>query len=467
MPTRGDPHSKVRSAKMRHLALWVQAGFGYVPAEPHASTRVNSLSEQRGILGFEAGMRFTRGIVLGLVPLWIAGSVFDLPRSVSTQQVDRGAVHVFFSAGCADCWPYVRDVLTPSLRAAGVVAPVEIHDYTATSERERLLSMADDVELPRSVADSLYAFVPHSGGMLVVLGHVPGDLIRQALGMRQIPPRLVIWQPQMHGDPVEYRLWAWRGGVSTFPIDLPLSEALPQALFSAGPMPAGLANLEALLPAVVVTGLLDSVNPCAFAVILLLIAFLFTLRESRLRVLQLGAVYVAMIFLVYFAIGLGILRAVSLSSDPHFVARAGSWLLIGLGFINLIEYFYPRFPLKLHMPAAAGVKTHEWLKRASLPATAGVGFLVGLCTFPCSGGVYVSIITLLNAKTTLGWGIGYLALYNILFVVPLLVILIAVANREVARRWTLWERRHSLKIRLAYGLIMVGLGIVMLGWVID
>jgi cytochrome c-type biogenesis protein len=411
-------------------------------------------------------MRFTRKIVLGLAPVWVVGSVLGSPAVAAVQRPPDDPVHVFFSAGCADCWPYVQDVLTPSLRAGGVDAAVEIHDYTVSSERERLLNMADGIGLPRSIADSFYAFVPHTGGTLVILGHVPADLIRQAFEMPDLPARLVIWQPKMHGDPVEYRLWAWQGEVRTFPIDRPLAAALPQALLSRGPMPAGTANLEALLPAVVATGLLDSVNPCAFAVILLLIAFLFTLRESRLRVLQLGGVYVLMIFLVYFAIGLGILRAVSLSSDPHFVARAGSWLLIGLGLINVIEYFYPRFPLKLHTPAIAGAKTNEWLKRASLPATVGVGFLVGLCTFPCSGGVYVSIITLLNAKTTLAWGIGYLALYNVLFVVPLVVILAAVANREVARRWALWERRHSLRIRLAYGLIMVGLGAVMLGWVI-
>jgi cytochrome c biogenesis protein CcdA len=118
------------------------------------------------------------------------------------------------------------------------------------------------------------------------------------------------------------------------------------------------------------------------------------------------------------------------------------------------------------MPAAAGVKTHQWLKQATVPATVGVGFLTGLCTFPCSGGVYVSVITLLNAKTTLAWGVSYLALYNLLFVLPLLVILFAAGNRVVAKRWASWEREHSVRIRLWYGLAMVALGAVMLIWVI-
>jgi cytochrome c-type biogenesis protein len=378
-----------------------------------------------------------------------------------------GSAHIFFSAGCADCWPYTETTLLPAFRAYGLAGDAEIHDYTAPGGRTLLLEMADSIELPRSIADSLYAFIPAPQGTLVILGHVPADIIDAALRATDLPERLVIWQPKMHGAPTEYRLWAWSGEVTTFTIDTPFDEALAQARTAGGSAPVGAANLGALLPAVVVTGLLDSVNPCAFAVILLLIAFLFTLRQSRRRVLQLGGVYIAMIFLVYFAIGLGLLSAVRLSGDPHFVARAGSWLLIGLGIINLIEYFFPKFPIKLHMPEAAHHKTNELLKKATLPATAGMGILVGLCTFPCSGGIYVSIITLLNAKTTLAWGISYLALYNVIFVLPLVVILLAAGNRHTAKAWATWERQHALRIRLWYGLVMVALGAVMLLWVID
>lgn len=386
------------------------------------------------------------------------------PKIAEAQSADR--VHVFFSAGCADCWPYVEETLTNALQAGGVRAPLEIHDYTVPAERARLLEMADDINLPRSIADSLYVFVPLSEGTLVILGHVPPDLIQAILATKDLPSRMIIWQPEMHGEPTEYRLWAWAGDVSTFPITAPFEESLKVALQSQGPLPIGLANLGELLPAVIVTGLLDSVNPCAFAVILLLLAFLFTIRQSRQRILQLGFVYIGMIFLVYFAIGLGLLRAVRFSDDPHFIARAGSWILIALGFLNLIEYFYPRFPIKLKMPAAAGVKTNELLKQATFPATVGVGFLVGLCTFPCSGGIYVSIITLLNAKTTLGWGVGYLALYNVFFVLPLIIILAGAGNRIIAKRWARWERENSRRMRLWYGVIMVGLGIIMLLWVI-
>jgi len=410
-------------------------------------------------------MNSSRAQALLIVGAAVLLSIPHAPAEAAANQPDD-VVHIFFSSGCSACWPYVEEVLLPSLRAGGGEVKSEIHDYTLPKERERLLEMADEIELPRSIADSLYAFVPMQDGTLVILGHVPSGILEQVMEYDDLPNRLVVWQPEMHGEPEEYRLWAWAGEVTTFDIDMPFEQALQASLISAGPLPVGLANLSELLPAVVVTGLLDSVNPCAFAIILLLLAFLFTIRQSRRRILMLGLIYIGMIFLVYFAIGLGILRALRLSADPHLVARAGGWILIALGAVNLAEYFFPRFPIKLRMPAAAGVKTNEWLKQATVPATVGVGILVGLCTFPCSGGVYVSILTLLNAKTTLAWGVSYLALYNLIFVLPLLVILFAAGNRPVAKRWARWEREQSVRIRLLYGLAMVTLGAVMLIWVI-
>jgi len=374
--------------------------------------------------------------------------------------------HIFFSAGCADCWPYTQDVLIPALQARGLAAEPKIHDYTAPGGRKLLLEVADKVGLPRSIADSLYTFVPTDKGTLVILGHVPVKLIDAALTTPEVPQRLVLWQPKMHGTPTEYRLWAWQGEVQSFPIDTPFAGALAQARKAAGPLPVSEANLAQLLPAVIVTGLLDSVNPCAFAVILLLIAFLFTLRKTRARVVSLGLVYIGMIFLVYFAIGLGLLQTVRLSSDPHFVARLGAWLVIVLGSINLLEYYVPSFPIKLHMPAFAGERARQLIGMATLPATIGAGILVGLCTFPCSGGIYVSVITLLNAKTTLAWGVGYLALYNIMFVLPLLVILAAVGNRVTAKAWATWERNHAHLLRLWFGGAMIALGALLLLWVL-
>ncbi|RMF26973.1 MAG: hypothetical protein D6759_18585 [Chloroflexi bacterium] len=55
---------------------------------------------------------------------------------------------------------------------------------------------------------------------------------------------------------------------------------------------------------------------------------------------------------------------------------------------------------------------------------------------------------------------------NFLFILPLVVILLAVGNRVTAKRWAAWEREHALALRLWFGLVMIGLGVLMLTVVI-
>ena len=94
-------------------------------------------------------------------------------------------------------------------------------------------------------------------------------------------------------------------------------------------------------------------------------------------------------------------------------------------------------------------------------SAAGVaGFLVGLCTFPCSGGIYVAVLSLLAAKTTYWEGLGYLYLYNIAFILPLVIILVVVSNRRLARQVTKWERGHTSIVRQAAAGAMVIVGIL-------
>lgn len=410
------------------------------------------------------------GLVMRLLVLALL-TIAISPTPASAQGISPNRVHIFFSGGCADCWPYVEETLIPALKDAGLTTEPEIHDFTRPGGRQLLADRAATVGLPRSIADSLYAFVPWHSSELILLGHIPRNILDLTLTYENLPKQLVLQQPKMHGEPEEFRVWAFAGEVQSYPINACIQQAIDD-LPRPGPGEMLVqraqreANLAILLPAVITTGLLDSVNPCAFAVILLLLAFLFTLRKSRAHILKLGGVFIGVIFLVYFGIGLGILQAVRISSDPHFVARAGAWILIALGTLNVIEHFWPQFPIKLHMPAIAHRKTNQLLKVATVPATVAMGGIVGLCTFPCSGGIYVSIITLLNAKTTLAWGLGYLALYNLLFVTPLIGILLAAGNRTTAKAWARWERQHALRIRLVFGLIMVALGVLMLVWII-
>ena len=76
-----------------------------------------------------------------------------LAAAPATAAAASAGTHIFFSAGCADCWPYTEQVLIPTLEAEGLAADPAIHDYTAPGGRRLLLDHADAIELPRSIAD--------------------------------------------------------------------------------------------------------------------------------------------------------------------------------------------------------------------------------------------------------------------------------------------------------------------------
>jgi len=216
-----------------------------------------------------------------------------------------------------------------------------------------------------------------------------------------------------------------------------------------------------LLPLVIVSSLIDSINPCAFSILILTIAFLFSLGKLRSSILEIGSSYILGIFLVYMLIGLGILQVLHLFDTPHFMAKVGASLLIALGLINLGNHFFPAFPVKLKIPHAAHSKIAGLMEKASLPSAFGLGGLVGLCEFPCTGGPYLMVLGLLHDQTTFAAGLGYLVLYNVIFVLPLAIILLIASDKTLIEKVEGWKKQSAKNMRLwGGGVAMVALGLI-------
>lgn len=215
-----------------------------------------------------------------------------------------------------------------------------------------------------------------------------------------------------------------------------------------------------LLPLVGVSALIDSINPCAFSILLLTIAFLFSLGKLRSKILLIGGFYILGLFVVYMLIGLGILQVLHIFNTPHFMAKLGATLLIALGGVNLVNHFFPAFPIKLRIPAAAHHQMARLMDRASLPAVFLLGALVGLCEFPCTGGPYLMVLGLLHDRGTYLSGLGYLVFYNLVFVLPLVIILLLASRPALLEKVRTWQREEAGNMRLWGGLAMIALGIL-------
>ncbi|KKQ27243.1 MAG: hypothetical protein US42_C0012G0014 [Candidatus Magasanikbacteria bacterium GW2011_GWC2_37_14] len=217
-----------------------------------------------------------------------------------------------------------------------------------------------------------------------------------------------------------------------------------------------------LFPLVSISALIDSINPCAFSILLLTIAFLFSLGTLRSGIIKIGAAYIFGIFFAYLLIGLGILGTLHIFNTPHFMGKLGAFILIAMGIINLLNEFIPKFPIKLQIPHAAHNKMADLMKKSSLPAVFFLGMLVGLCEFPCTGGPYLMVLGLLRDSTTYLKGFFYLIWYNLLFVLPLVGVLFVASDRSILEKLQEWKRNNLNKTRLVGGLIMVVLGVLIL-----
>lgn len=215
-----------------------------------------------------------------------------------------------------------------------------------------------------------------------------------------------------------------------------------------------------LLPLVLVAALLDSVHPCSFSILLITIAFLFGMQMTRKRILQIGGVYIAGIFTAYLLIGLGILKTLNFFNTPHFMGRLGAALLVIFGLINIIGEVFPRFPIKLKLPASAHGKMAALMQKASVLAAFGLGLLVGICQFPCMGGPYLMVIGLLHDQMTYFAGFGYLTLYNAILIIPLAVVLWIAADKLVVDKMQAWKKANTKGVKFWAGLIMVVLGAI-------
>ncbi len=218
-----------------------------------------------------------------------------------------------------------------------------------------------------------------------------------------------------------------------------------------------------LLPVIIViASLVDSINPCAFSVLFLTVAFLFSLGRSRRSIVKTGMLYILGIFLVYLLIGLGVLQTLNFFNIPNFMAKIGAIAILVAGIINLINEFFPKFPIRLKIPSASHPVLARLIEKGSAPTAFVLGILVGMFEFPCTGGPYLMVLGLLHDQGTFLSGFFYLVLYDLIFVSPLALILAIASDEGLLKKTEEFKKRNSEKYKWLPALIMVILGLLIL-----
>lgn len=210
----------------------------------------------------------------------------------------------------------------------------------------------------------------------------------------------------------------------------------------------------------------DSINPCAFAVMLLLLTSILSRHQSRRKTLLAWAMFALAVFLTYLAMGVWLFSALATASNTFVLKLIVGilWLVVWLA--NLKDYFRYGKRFVMEVPFSRRPKMQDLIYKVSSPIWAfAIGILVSLFLLPCSSGPYFTILWFMSAQSkelNLRWYI-YLIVYNLLFVLPMLVIAIMVSfwYASVDKLAKIKHEKTKL-IHLIVGVLMLGLGIYVL-----
>ncbi len=219
----------------------------------------------------------------------------------------------------------------------------------------------------------------------------------------------------------------------------------------------------------------DGFNPCAFATVVLLVSMMATAGRTRREVLTIGLAFVVGVYVSYFLIGLclyGVLNRLSafhLASDLVYYLAFG--LCVAFGGLSLRDAWVvrggadpkemvlrlpERLKTRMQLLMSRGVRARGALFGAVL-LTAGV---VSLIESLCTGQVYFPVIAgMVRDAATRGQGLALLGWYNLVFVLPLVVVLALALFGVGSSRMADFSRRHLVmaKLGLAAAFVVMAL----------
>ena len=228
---------------------------------------------------------------------------------------------------------------------------------------------------------------------------------------------------------------------------------------------------ELTLGIIIGAALIDSINPCVLGVLIFLIAFMNKVFKNKRTMLLGGLLYSLVVYITYLLLGFGILRVtldIGIASSIYLIA---SLVAIIAGLLEIKDYFWYGKGFTLQMFPGAGKRLEYFTEKISkmedkhpatlIGLTALIGVFVVLVELPCTGAPYFAILGLLSqgAYTT---AVPLLLLYNLIFILPLLVVIAVSYFGTSSEKLEAWRIKNRGLMRLVIGLFLLALGAYML-----
>lgn len=221
---------------------------------------------------------------------------------------------------------------------------------------------------------------------------------------------------------------------------------------------------------VMAAGLIDGVNPCAFATIIFLISYLAYVGRQRREVLLVGASFTGAVFLTYLAMGLGLFhflrRLAFLTILSQIIYGLAAVLVFVLGLVSLYDYHLIRrghrpSEMKLQLPLFLKRRIHTTIREHSRSGRLVLGAMVSgaiisVLELACTGQVYLpTILFVMGVSDLKAHAFLYLLVYNLLFVFPLAFIFLVSYMGVTSKQMSAVMEAHLDRVKLILGVFFL------------
>jgi cytochrome c biogenesis protein CcdA len=234
------------------------------------------------------------------------------------------------------------------------------------------------------------------------------------------------------------------------------------------------------VPVILLSGMVDGINPCAFAAIALFISLMYIYAYRKKDVIVISVSYCLAVFVTYFLVGLGLFSFIysldRIYSLTYFLRMTVASLCLIFAVLNIYDFFLYKKTgesngLLLVLPDAFKKRISQVMgkhlrnnkKSGALPLAAGafaLGVAVSILEMACTGQVYLPTLVYIFKQTDHKiQALSYMLLYNLMFVLPLVTIIALYVAGVRSEAFGSFLKRNAGRIKIALAIIFATLGV--------
>lgn len=234
--------------------------------------------------------------------------------------------------------------------------------------------------------------------------------------------------------------------------------------------------------AIIGSGLVDGINPCAFAVIVFFISFLTVYKYNRREIILVGSAYCVAVFVAYLLLGLGVFNFLYAMRGFAYVIKAFYIITATLCLLFFVLSVYDFIIYKktkkadgmlLQLPQSLKVRIHKIMgfflrdKQKStvrlVLAALAVGFCVSLVEAVCTGQVYMpTCVLIMQDPEFRSCATLYLVLYNLMFIMPLVAVFVLALLGYESKGFNDFFKKHLGLTKVLLSLVFLALFVLLL-----